>query len=627
MTSDRANQQVTSERDAYVAGQDLIIYQVLPGDGDLLRAQHSDAGADLVLSMPPVRALAVLTAASASISAGVLEVLWDRGLKARVVSLLAGLHLETARSITLALASLTGPDAEWLGQVPDAAAAVRRCANRAAGRLDGIVEPFHYAGESQPGGVHFRQDHQRGKVFWTVHGGTQVAIGKIGDCRDSHAGALGFPVAPEADAPLGGRLQRFEGNCDYGPQACKQAGLQRFGGTVYWSGEPEAPAHGTWGTIGEFYELARGPAGELGYPISDETKVGPSKRGTRGARQQFKGGTVYCAEDAEATFVRLPVARHHEGEHRGPAGALGFPVSPELEAAPSPQPYGTTGRFQRFEGLWNYPDGILEHWSDRERPGGATIYTSAHGTYCVGWGNGVLYERLGGTGSWLGFPKSDEKKQRPLSNGKLQYTVQEFEGGEIIHDPGQGRNGVSVAVPRATMEYLDRHAGLRERLGLPLSRPLTSSTADEPVQFFENGVVVLRDGNPEAYLRAVASLGEVPQSIRLTALNFTPENVAPGEVITLEYAIQALPCAPAAVMLGASLITKEGDEYYDKYGDLKVDVGPGKASYRRPFRVPSSAPPGAYSLIGAVWHPFIGEERLDSLDRGPVVTITTSMGE
>jgi uncharacterized protein with LGFP repeats len=194
-----------------------------------------------------------------------------------------------------------------------------------------------------------------------------------------------------------------------------------------------------------------------------------------------------------------PIAEYHES-HGGVTSLRGFPVSPELEAAESP--YGTTGHFQRFEGAWAYPEDILKCWSDREGQGGATIYTSeAHGTYCVGWGNGIYYERLYGTSSWLGFPKSDEVDVRTSESESLS-TVQEFEGGTIFFKPDYN----SVAVKRATMDYVSKNEGMRQRIGFPVKeeRSLTPE-GDERVQFFEHGVVTVRNGVIEAWLRSGGS--------------------------------------------------------------------------------------------------------------------------
>ena len=190
-----------------------------------------------------------------------------------------------------------------------------------------------------------------------------------------------------------------------------------------------------------------------------------------------------------------PVADYLD-RHHGVASRRGFPVSPDLQAADFP--YGTEGRLQRFEGAFDYPRDILDHWSDLEGPGGATIYTSeGHGVYCVGWGNGVLYERLAGTSSWLGFPKSDETDAR-ASKEEPWCSIQEFEGGAIFYKQMYG----SVPVSGSIMDYLSQHDGLRQRLGFPVKKARSLvSTDDELLQFFEHGIVTDRKGVIDVWFR------------------------------------------------------------------------------------------------------------------------------
>ena len=278
--------------------------------------------------------------------------------------------------------------------------------------------------------------------------------------------------------------------------------------------------------------------------------------------------------------------------------------------------YNTSGCFQRFEGKWDYSPDILNRWSESESPGGATIYFSrAHGTHCVGWGNGSLYERMGGTGSWLGFPKSDEVKRRLPAKDRPGFTVQEFEHGVIIYSAEHG----SVAVPRATMECLDQLGGLKELLGLPLRRSPTA-TADEAVQFFENGVVVIRDESPEVYLRAVSPAEEAPQPIRLVALRFAPEVVTRGHRLLSSMNIRCARVAVPGCARRQPGCRQQGRLLRQSWRP-QVDVTPGRHSYNRHLRVPAAAPAGTYRLIGAIWHPTSGEQRLTSLDRGYVVTV------
>lgn len=169
----------------------------------------------------------------------------------------------------------------------------------------------------------------------------------------------------------------------------------------------------------------------LGTPASVELKATPSELGTVGLVQRFEGGkddpagtSVYWSQRYGAYPVWGWIARCYEG-YGGTGSRLGFPISPELPAAASPQ--GTTGQVQRFEGngdganIWDEPNHILI---------GVSIYSSRHGAYAT-WGEiGRCYERLYGTTSRLGFPTSPEQEAQRSSQGHSVWK-QRFEGGEI----------------------------------------------------------------------------------------------------------------------------------------------------------------------------------------------------
>ena len=169
----------------------------------------------------------------------------------------------------------------------------------------------------------------------------------------------------------------------------------------------------------------------LGASTSSELEAAPSELGTTGLVQRFEGGkddpvgaSVYWSQRYGAYPVWGWIARCYEG-YGGTGSRLGFPTSPELPAAASPQ--GTTGQVQRFEGngdganIWDEPNRSLI---------GVSIYCSGHGAYAT-WGRiGRCYERLGGTTSRLGFPLSPEQETQRSSRGHPVWK-QRFEGGEI----------------------------------------------------------------------------------------------------------------------------------------------------------------------------------------------------
>jgi hypothetical protein len=107
------------------------------------------------------------------------------------------------------------------------------------------------------------------------------------------------------------------------------------------------------------------------------------------------------------------------------------------------------------------------------------------------------------------------------------------------------------------------------------------------------------------------------------ALDCDLDTVAPGRTVLLEYRILSLSHGVFPVELGASLVSKSGEEYFDTAGDREVELVPGTAIYRRSLQIPRSTPPGIYRLIGAVWFPKIGERRLATVDRGFMINIRT----
>ena len=236
----------------------------------------------------------------------------------------------------------------------------------------------------------------------------------------------------------------------------------------------------------------------MGLPVDDAVQVGPSQRthgpGTSGWRQRFESGTVYSSDKTGA--VRVPRRWAAYLESRGDvAGPTGFPVSPALDAAPSP--YGTTGHFQRFEGPWDYPEDIVSGWSDQENSAGATIYHSdPHGAHAVERGNGVLYEQLNGTASWLGFPVSDEISADAPADDQ-ERTIQRFEGGAIFYTRSFG----PVPVKREVLDYVAEKLYPDEPLGFPIreAEPIGSGNGNY-IQFFEHGVATVRDNIIQAWL-------------------------------------------------------------------------------------------------------------------------------
>ena len=483
---------------------------------DARRVDHLSAhnAARYVAALNAEDAAFVLALADPAASARVLRVLLAKE-KELVMEILPTMNRDKADELLNAI----GPDAAGLARLPEAAEAIANLedampSGQELGRRSG---PLGLAAASRRGTQGFYQNFTRGQIHWSERAGAQPTRGAIGAyylARHGTHSRLGFPLTAELPAgrsPFGtdGCYQRFEFTRSYRPSTCSILGIE-CGATVYWC--EQYGAHATWGGIGEHYERQQGTVGPLGFPVDEEVKAGPSERssgpGTVGWRQRFEGGVVYYSEKTKAVVVPAAVAAHHD-KHGGVTGPLGFPVSSEFPAAESP--FGTTGRIQRFEAMWDYPEDITAAWADFTGPAGATVYVSeAHGVHCVGWGNGQLHEKLGGAGGWLGYPRSDETDAR-ASESEPWCTIQEFEGGAIFYKEGHG----SVPVPGATLEFITSRDGLQEKLGFPVTaenvltggttpghHPGTANPAADREQFFEHGVVTVRNGVMEAWLRA-----------------------------------------------------------------------------------------------------------------------------
>ncbi|WP_327001200.1 hypothetical protein OHA72_39570 [Dactylosporangium sp. NBC_01737] len=150
-------------------------------------------------------------------------------------------------------------------------------------------------------------------------------------------------------------------------------------------------------------QLELQPGSKLGDRIGGLTCARPSPQLTHGFSQQYANGRIVWSPRGGACVMPEPFADYHAGRG-GTAGRLGFPVSPVASATPSPKD-NTTGEYQQYESTWNY---AAETRKRLGRKCGATVYKSARGVYATWGGIGELYELEGGTGSWLGFPLSEE---------------------------------------------------------------------------------------------------------------------------------------------------------------------------------------------------------------------------
>src|SRR6478609_47228 len=143
------------------------------------------------------------------------------------------------------------------------------------------------------------------------------------------ASFLGAPVGSPYDI-AGGRAQNYAG------------------GTIYWS--PATGAHETHGSIGGHYLELGGPAGFLGFPLTDETGTPDGV----GRFNHFAGGSMYWSPATGAHEVHGAIRAQWTAlgwEH----SRLGYPTSDE---------YGITGGrrsdFQHGSILWHEASSRIE---------------------------------------------------------------------------------------------------------------------------------------------------------------------------------------------------------------------------------------------------------------------------
>jgi uncharacterized protein with LGFP repeats len=277
-------------------------------------------------------------------------------------------------------------------------------------------------------------------------------------------GHLGFPTSDEMTI-AGGFVSYFDGHL------CGTRGPERSGSAIYASAA--TGVHAVQGCIYKKYwedPLGGGPAGHLGFPITDEIPLnggsasyfhgnncGPD-RGPHGEGAAiFAGpGGIHSVQGCIYRKYRLPIA---QGGHNGPAGLLGWPTSDEIVL----------------------PGGWVSHFQGNACPGvplqahdsGSAIF--AHGTH-VHNVQGCIYTKYmrdhGGATGILGFPVTDELS---VNGGWASY----FQGTFCGPQPGPGGSGSGIFASGATgvhnvmgcifTKYMRDHGGPAGLLGFPTS--------------------------------------------------------------------------------------------------------------------------------------------------------------
>jgi uncharacterized protein with LGFP repeats len=333
--------------------------------------------------------------------------------------------------------------------LPEAAKAIARKAVSLRWTDAGPMESF---------GEGYARRYKNGRIFWDGRAGVHVTVGAI----DDYSTASG----PEWGVPIGDQQTALDS--PFGTEGIQQ-GFQV--GTVYSS------KHGVYRVIEEqCYADAGGSFGWLGFPIG-EIEQNPRI----GIFQNFEGGLIYSGlgEDKAAFTVRRDVA------DAMPSNWEARPLSKETSTTSSS---GMTGSVQDFEST---------DWETFK----AVAY-SPEGLDIVPVSGEILdyYSGLGGEKSWLGFPTSS------VDLVLKRAFVQRFEAGMIYLIVGAGPISVSDAFANLVPDDCAPH----EILGFPTSeeQPIGASESDR-IQFFENAVVTLRDGNGEMWVRLHSDLAPI----------------------------------------------------------------------------------------------------------------------
>jgi hypothetical protein len=211
------------------------------------------------------------------------------------------------------------------------------------------------------------QDFVGGSIFWSPATGAHAVHGAIlarYETLGGPGGFLGFPVSDQVPTGVGGgSYNKFADD-----------------GAIYWTGLTKASS--VHGAILDHYLALGGPAGILGYPLSDEMGAA----GGIGRYNRFSGGggaAVYWSPPTGAWSIHGKILAHYQGLG-GPVGLLGYPTTDET-ATPD-------GR-GRFNGFAN---------------DGAIYWTAATGAWAV---HGAIYNTWASMG-WeagpVGYPTSDE---------------------------------------------------------------------------------------------------------------------------------------------------------------------------------------------------------------------------
>ncbi|WP_029146640.1 hypothetical protein [Methylophilus sp. 5] len=146
-----------------------------------------------------------------------------------------------------------------------------------------------------------------GGQAWVIYGEIYLAYRMQADVQ----GFVGFPRSDVQPSDAGGLRASFDG------------------ADLFW--HPSTGAFEVHGDILQKYRALGATQSLLGYPISDETSL---FKGTQqiGRASQFQFGTIYWSAETGAFEMHGDLLKAYQAQHQGPAGPLGFPISDETRS-------------------------------------------------------------------------------------------------------------------------------------------------------------------------------------------------------------------------------------------------------------------------------------------------------
>lgn len=235
--------------------------------------------------------------------------------------------------------------------------------------------------------------------------------------------------------------------------------LNCSGGIIFWTAAAGAAA--LTGPIHACFNARDGLVLWLGRPLASE----------RDGVQRFARGDVHLRR-RDGTPIAVPGAISKRWW--AARGAIGLAKTPEVAEGPSSLSR-VEGSVQCFEDPAAARQEVAIYARDDSDGDAVAVFEPILS----------LYRALDGPVGWLGLPSCEQ-----VGTAQGDGAVQDFEGGVIVLQPGRR----PLAVPLLIYAAADAR-----RLGVPVGPVQQLGGGSDQAQFFEKGLITVRDGTPEAW--------------------------------------------------------------------------------------------------------------------------------